>query len=149
MTRWTISNIKAKICYTLWSDILKVREILISLDDLKNFHVNITFVLWFCSLSIEKVHSKASHYMQHPKEDHIYCTGSLHCVVKYASPYVHIITCVSDSRRGFGLEIRCIVHFNSRLVTTLNYSSIVNLHTVLELTLYLSQSAVSSLEIAW
>jgi hypothetical protein len=32
-----------------------------------------------------------------------------------------------DCRRGFGLEIRS-VHFNTRLVTTLNYSTIAFLH---------------------
>jgi hypothetical protein len=35
----------------------------------------------------------------------------------------------SDSRRGFGLEARFIDHFNTRLVTTLNYSVIANFHT--------------------
>jgi hypothetical protein len=31
---------------------------------------------------------------------------------------------MSDSRRGFGLEIGFIDHFITRLVTTLNYSAI-------------------------
>jgi hypothetical protein len=34
---------------------------------------------------------------------------------------------LSDSRWGFGLEIRYIFHFNARLVTALNYSAIADL----------------------
>jgi hypothetical protein len=33
-----------------------------------------------------------------------------------------------DFRRGFGLEIGFIDHFNTRLVTTLNYSAVADLH---------------------
>jgi hypothetical protein len=40
---------------------------------------------------------------------------------------MHIVTCMSDYRRGFGLGIGFIVNFNMRLVTTLNYIAIVNL----------------------
>jgi hypothetical protein len=36
----------------------------------------------------------------------------------------------NDYRRGFGLEIGFIDHFNTRIVTTLNYSAIANLHTL-------------------
>jgi hypothetical protein len=36
---------------------------------------------------------------------------------------------MSDSRRGFGLEIGFIYHFNTRIVTTINYSAIAHLHT--------------------
>jgi hypothetical protein len=35
-----------------------------------------------------------------------------------------------DSRRGFGLDIRFTDHLNTRLVTTLNYSLIADLHTL-------------------
>jgi hypothetical protein len=41
---------------------------------------------------------------------------------------LHIITCVSDSRRGFGLAIRFIDHLYTRLGTTRNYNSTANLH---------------------
>jgi hypothetical protein len=44
-----------------------------------------------------------------------------------------IVTCVSDSRRGFGLENAVIYHFNTRLGTTLNYSAIADLH-ILQIT---------------
>jgi hypothetical protein len=37
---------------------------------------------------------------------------------------------MSDCRRGFGLEIGFIDHFNTRLVTTLNYSVIADLYTL-------------------
>jgi hypothetical protein len=40
-----------------------------------------------------------------------------------------VVTCMSGYRRGFGLEIRFIDHFNTRFVTTLNYSAIADLHT--------------------
>jgi hypothetical protein len=41
-----------------------------------------------------------------------------------------IVTCMSDYRRGFGFEIGFTDHFNTRLVTTLNYSAIVDFHTL-------------------
>jgi hypothetical protein len=37
---------------------------------------------------------------------------------------------MSDSRRGFGLDIGFIDHFNTQLGTTSNYSAIANLHTL-------------------
>jgi hypothetical protein len=42
----------------------------------------------------------------------------------------HIVTWRSDYKWGFGLEIRFIYHFNTRLVTTLTYSVIPNFHTL-------------------
>jgi hypothetical protein len=39
---------------------------------------------------------------------------------------------MSGYRRGFGLVTRFIDHFNTRLVTTLNYSAIANLHNLRE-----------------
>jgi hypothetical protein len=36
---------------------------------------------------------------------------------------------MSDYRRGFGLVIGFVDHFNTRLVTALNYSAINGLHT--------------------
>jgi hypothetical protein len=36
----------------------------------------------------------------------------------------------SDSRRSFGLEIGFIDHFNTRLVTALNYSAIADIHNL-------------------
>jgi hypothetical protein len=52
---------------------------------------------------------------------------------------------------GFGLEIRFIDHFNTHLVTTLNYSTIADLHTVQITTEHVKsfQPAVSSLVIPW
>jgi hypothetical protein len=41
----------------------------------------------------------------------------------------YIVTCMSDSRRGFGLEIGFIDHSNTRLVATLNYSITADFHT--------------------
>jgi hypothetical protein len=38
--------------------------------------------------------------------------------------------CMNDSRRGFGLDIGFIDHFNIQLVITLNYSAIANLRTL-------------------
>jgi hypothetical protein len=40
--------------------------------------------------------------------------------------YVH----VCDFRRGFGLDIGFLRHFNTQLVITLNYSAIANFHTL-------------------
>jgi hypothetical protein len=54
--------------------------------------------------------------------------------------YCHV---VSDSRRGFGLEIGFVEHFHTRLVTTLNYSAIGDLHT-LQITVAHAKSAFSS-----
>jgi hypothetical protein len=34
-----------------------------------------------------------------------------------------------DFRRGFGLDIGCIDHFNTKLVITLNYNAIADLRT--------------------
>jgi hypothetical protein len=45
-------------------------------------------------------------------------------------PNFNIVTCMSDYRRGFELEIRFIGHFSTRLVTALNYSAIADLHTL-------------------
>jgi hypothetical protein len=42
---------------------------------------------------------------------------------------LNIVRCMCDSRRGFGLDIGFIDHFNTQLVITLNYSSIAHLHT--------------------
>jgi hypothetical protein len=43
---------------------------------------------------------------------------------------VHIVMCMSDSWRGFGLDIRFIDHFNIQLIITLNYSAITDIHTL-------------------
>jgi hypothetical protein len=54
----------------------------------------------------------------------------------FAISQQNIVMCMSDYRRGFGLEIRFIDHFNTQLVTTLNYSAIANLHTLQITTAY-------------
>lgn len=43
---------------------------------------------------------------------------------------INISMCRSDSRHGFGLESGFINHFNTRLISTLNYSAIADLHTL-------------------
>jgi hypothetical protein len=60
--------------------------------------------------------------------------------------YVNVVTCISDSRLAFGLEIGFVDHFNLRIVTTLNYSAIADLHTLQITTAHAKcfQSAVSS-----
>jgi hypothetical protein len=57
----------------------------------------------------------------------------------------------SDYQQDFGLEIGFTDHFNIRLVTTLNYSSIVNLHTLQITIAHIKcfQSAVSLQIILW
>jgi hypothetical protein len=58
---------------------------------------------------------------------------------------------MSDSRRGFGLDIGFIDHLNTQLVITLIYRALANLHT-LQITRAHSkffQPAVSSLVFAW
>jgi hypothetical protein len=65
------------------------------------------------------------------------CTGpypepdrsSLYHTIHFSKINLNIVTCISDSRRGFGLEIGFIDHFNTRLVITLNYSVIAYPHT--------------------
>jgi hypothetical protein len=42
-----------------------------------------------------------------------------HLSVIMTHTYTYTVTCQSDSRRGFGMEIGCTDHFNTRLVTTL------------------------------
>jgi hypothetical protein len=44
--------------------------------------------------------------------------------------YIYIVSRGSDYRRGSGLEIGFTDYFNTRLVTTLNYSVITDLHTL-------------------
>jgi hypothetical protein len=41
-----------------------------------------------------------------------------------------IVMCMSDHRRGCGLDIGFIDQFNTRPVTSLNYSTIVHFHTL-------------------
>jgi hypothetical protein len=43
---------------------------------------------------------------------------------------LHIVTCMSDSQRGFGSEIGFIDHVNTQLVIKVNYSAIANFHTL-------------------
>jgi hypothetical protein len=42
----------------------------------------------------------------------------------------YAVTCISDSQEGFELEIRFTDHFNTRPVTTLNYSAMATFHTL-------------------
>jgi hypothetical protein len=60
---------------------------------------------------------------------------------------IYTVTCMSDSRRGFGLDIEFIDNFNTHLVITLNCSVISNFH-ILQFTVTHAKifpSAVSSL----
>jgi hypothetical protein len=50
--------------------------------------------------------------------------------LRYIYIYIYIVTRRSDSWQGLGLEIGFIDHFNTRLVTTLNYSAIADFHTL-------------------
>jgi hypothetical protein len=52
------------------------------------------------------------------------------------------VTCMSDSRLGFGLEIGFIDDFNTQLVITLNYSVIADLHTLQITTTHILMSSV-------
>jgi hypothetical protein len=59
---------------------------------------------------------------------------------------------MSDSRRGFGFDIRFIDHPNTQFVIALNYSASADFHTLnksLAHTLGLFQPAMSSLVVAW
>jgi hypothetical protein len=58
---------------------------------------------------------------------------------------------MSDYRRGFGLNIGFIEHFNTQLLITLNYGAIANFHTLKSLadTLSLFQPALYSVVVAW
>jgi hypothetical protein len=64
---------------------------------------------------------------------------------------IYIVMCLSDSRRGFGLNIGFIDHFNKQLVITINYSATANFHiySLLEGTLSLFQPVVSSPDVSW
>jgi hypothetical protein len=42
----------------------------------------------------------------------------------------NIVTYLSEYRRGFGMDIGFIDHFNTQLVITFNYSTIANFHTL-------------------
>jgi hypothetical protein len=42
--------------------------------------------------------------------------------------YIYIVTILTGYQPGFGLDIGCIDHFNTRLGTTGNYSATTNLH---------------------
>jgi hypothetical protein len=58
---------------------------------------------------------------------------------------------MSDSRPGFGLDIRFTDHFNAQLVITFNYSAIANLCNLKITRAHAkpSQLALSSLVVAW
>jgi hypothetical protein len=42
----------------------------------------------------------------------------------------NVVTCMSESRRGFRLDIGFIDHFNPQHIITLNYRAIADLHTL-------------------
>jgi hypothetical protein len=57
------------------------------------------------------------------------CMHACMYVCMYVCVYIHyIVTCMSGSRWGFGLEVGFIDHFNTRLVTTFNYSASAYFH---------------------
>jgi hypothetical protein len=47
-----------------------------------------------------------------------------------AGTSVNILTCMCDYRRGFGLDIGFIDHFNTQPVIPLNYCAIFDLHNL-------------------
>jgi hypothetical protein len=57
-------------------------------------------------------------------------TASLFRTIFNSSLTNRTVTCMSDSGRGFGLDVGFIDHFNTQLVITLNYSAIAGLHTL-------------------
>jgi hypothetical protein len=65
--------------------------------------------------------------------------------------HVYIVKCKSDYRRGFGLGIGFLDHLNTRLMATLNYSAIADLHTLQITTANANsfQYAVSSPVVPW
>jgi ethanolamine utilization microcompartment shell protein EutS len=67
-------------------------------------------------------------------------TPDLHCGLLYDAK--NIVTRMSDFRRGFGLNIGFIDHFNTQFVITFNYKST-------EHTLSLFQPVASLLDIFW
>jgi hypothetical protein len=71
--------------------------------------------------------------------------------VKYGLLFRYTVTCMGVLQTGFGLETRFTDHFNTRLVTTLNYSPIADLHTPQISTAHARcfQSAVSSPLVPW
>jgi hypothetical protein len=64
---------------------------------------------------------------------------------------LNMVTCYSDPRRGFGLDIGFIDHFNKQLVIRINYSAIANFHNLQINTAHAksSQSAMSSPVVSW
>jgi hypothetical protein len=62
----------------------------------------------------------------------------------------YILSCAWVTRRGFGLQIGFIDHFNTRLVTTLNYSTIADVHSLQITTAHAkSFQSVSSPVVSW
>jgi hypothetical protein len=77
------------------------------------------------------------------------------CFLRYNSFILHtfhpdtlyIVTCMSDYKWSFGLDIGFIDHFNTQLVITLNYGAISNFHILHTRSLF--QPTVPSLVVAW
>jgi hypothetical protein len=65
--------------------------------------------------------------------------------------FIYIFTIVSDSRRGFVLEVGFIDHFHTKLVTTSNYIAIANFRTSqINITKISIRSLLqSSLDVSW
>jgi hypothetical protein len=58
------------------------------------------------------------------------CSCSRQNIPRFFFPHDYIVTCMIDSRRGFGLEVGLIGHFSTQVVVTLNYSAIADFHTL-------------------
>jgi hypothetical protein len=56
---------------------------------------------------------------------------------------------MSDYRRGFVLDIGFVDHFNTRFLTTLNYSAIADLHTFITAHATSIQSVMFSTDVSW
>jgi hypothetical protein len=60
----------------------------------------------------------------------VWALDSQYASLQLFAYYFNNITCMSDCRRGFGLDIGFIDHFGTQLVITLNYSTIADFHTL-------------------
>jgi hypothetical protein len=70
----------------------------------------------------------AEHHPRRGIPPHILFTKLRQRLSEFSYIYRHVYVC--DCRRGFGLDIGFIDHFNTQLISISNYSAITNLHTL-------------------